>query len=229
MTDERTNATWVVIPAYNEAAVITDVVCGVRAKYAAVVVVDDGSKDNTAELARAAGATVLIHLINLGQGAALQTGIDFALRGGAQLIATFDADGQHRAEDLIELTRLLRQTGAAVALGSRFLGRAEGISWPKKFFLRAAVVFQRLTTGISLTDAHNGLRVFTREAAAHINIRQNGMAHASEIIATLAARRMLIVEGPCTVTYTAYSRAKGQRLSNSIRILLDLFVRRLYR
>ena len=218
---------WIVIPAYNEGAVIYDVVRACRAKYRNVIVVDDCSTDDTGARALAAGAAVIGHPLNLGQGAALQTGIKFALQNDAALIVTFDADGQHRIEDVDVLLRCLNDERADVALGSRFLGSAEHMPWLRRKVLKLAVRFTRLTTGLKLTDAHNGLRVFTRHAAARIRISQNRMAHASELLSQFRQLKLKVVEAPVTILYTEYSMKKGQPLSNAINILADLFMARL--
>ncbi len=219
---------WVVIAAYNEAQVIARVVGEVARRGYRVVVVDDGSSDDTAE--RAATASMVVrHPINLGQGAALQTGIDYALRQGAEFIVTFDADGQHRSADIEHLVSALRDARADFALGSRFLGRTVALPAARRLLLRAATVFTQLTTGLRLTDTHNGLRAMTRRGAGRIRLRQNRMAHASEILAQIAASGLPYVEVPVQIDYTAYSLAKGQRLGDALGILLDLFARRLYR
>lgn len=220
---------WVIMAAYNEAEVIGPVVDGLRPTGARVVVVDDGSRDLTARVALDAGAIVLSHPVNLGQGAALATGIQFALERGASYLATFDADGQHRVEDLACLYERLRQGDADVVLGSRFLGTAAEIPAVRRLLLRSAVAFTRLTTGLRLTDAHNGLRVMTAAAAARIRITQNGMAHASEILEEIARHRLRVLEVPVTVLYTDYSVAKGQRSLNAVNIMLDLITGRLQR
>jgi len=219
---------WVVIAAYNEASVIARVVGEVALRGYHVVVVDDGSADDTADRA-AAAAAVVRHPVNLGQGAALQTGIDYALQQGADAIVTFDADGQHRATDIERLVAALREAPADFALGSRFLGDAIALSTARRLLLRAATVFTQLTTGLRLTDTHNGLRAMTRRGAEKIRLRQNRMAHASEILAQIAASGLAYVEVPVRIEYTAYSVAKGQRLGDALTILLDLFARRLYR
>ncbi len=219
---------WVVIAAYNEAKVIARVVGEVARRGYQVVVVDDGSSDETA--ARAVAASMVVrHPVNLGQGAALQTGIDYALRQGAEYVVTFDADGQHRAADIERLVAALREARADFALGSRFLGRAVALPAARRLLLRAATVFTQLTTGLRLTDTHNGLRAMTRRGAAQLRLRQNRMAHASEILARIAASGLPYVEVPVRIEYTAYSLAKGQRLGDALAILLDLFARRLYR
>jgi len=218
---------WVVVPAYNEARVVAGVVAELKPDAHRIVVVDDGSSDSTAEMAAECGAVVLRHPINLGQGAALQTGIEFALARGAELIVTFDADGQHRTADVARLIDALEAERADFALGSRFLGSAVNIPPLRRMLLRAATLFTRLTTGLALTDAHNGLRAMTRRGALRIRLRQNRMAHASEILGQIAASGLKYVEVPVTIDYSSYSRAKGQRSGDLIVILLDLFARRL--
>lgn len=219
----------VVVPAYNEAAVVGRVVAGLVAVHPFVIVVDDCSSDATAALAAGAGAAVLRHAVNLGQGAALQTGISYALLAGADVIVTFDADGQHRVEDIAVLLDTQARTGADVVAGSRFLGSAVGMSPARRLMLRAAVRLTRLTSGVALTDAHNGLRLLTRHAAQRIQITQNRMSHASEIVHQVGTLGLRIVEAPVTVVYTTYSLAKGQRLSNSISILFEMLLARMSR
>jgi glycosyltransferase involved in cell wall biosynthesis len=219
----------VVIAAYNEARVIAGVVAGViRAGYD-VVVVDDGSSDRTRDLAAAAGAVVIRHPINLGQGAALQTGIEFALRQGADIVVTFDADGQHRIADAARLVAALHTHGADFALGSRFLGGAVNQPLSRRILLRLATLFTRLTTGLSVTDTHNGLRAMTRRGASAIGLKQNRMAHASEILHQIADSGLKFVEVPVTIEYSAYSLEKGQSMGDALVILTDLFARRLHR
>jgi glycosyltransferase involved in cell wall biosynthesis len=219
----------VVIPAYNEGRVISRVVGDVKRAGYAVVVVDDGSSDATADRARAAGASVVAHPFNLGQGAALQTGIDYALAQAAECIVTFDADGQHRVADIAGLTEALLRERADFALGSRFLGQAPNLPRLRRLLLQAATAFTRLTTGLQLTDTHNGLRAMTRRGAAAIRLRQNRMAHASEFLGQIAGSGLRYVEQPVTIEYSAYSLAKGQNIGDAVLILLDLFARRLYR
>ena len=220
---------WVVIAAYNEATVIGGVIAGVKQAGYPVVVVDDGSRDGTGDAAEAAGAIVVRHPINLGQGAALQTGIEFALLAGAEVIVTFDADGQHRVADIAALAAALTQHDADYALGSRFLGDTLNQPLSRRLTLRLATWFTRLTVGMNITDTHNGLRAMTRRGAQHIRLRQNKMAHASEILDQVAGSGLKYIEVPVTIEYSAYSLAKGQRLSDALIILLDLFARRLHR
>ena len=220
---------WVICAAYNEATTIGRVVADLRGSGYRVVAVDDGSRDGTRHIASAAGADVVVHPVNLGQGAALQTGIDYALAQGADILVTFDADGQHRVADIPILVEALRRERADFALGSRFLGQTYNLPRLRRWVLYAATIFTRLTTGLRLTDAHNGLRALTRTGAAAIRLRQNRMAHASEILVEIAQSGLSYVEVPVTIEYTAYSLAKGQRIGDSITILLDLFAQELYR
>jgi glycosyltransferase involved in cell wall biosynthesis len=225
---ERPSA-WVICAAYNEAATIAHVVGELRRGGYEVVVVDDGSTDDTRQIAAAAATVVVSHPINLGQGAALKTGIDCALSRGADILVTFDADGQHRVDDILRLIDALAREGTDFALGSRFLERSQRMPFGRRMLLQAARLFTTLTTGLRLTDTHNGLRAFTRRGARALRLRQNRMAHASEVLADIAASGLRYVEVPVTIDYTAYSLAKGQRAGDAVTILLDLFARKLYR
>jgi polyprenyl-phospho-N-acetylgalactosaminyl synthase len=219
---------WVIIAAYNEARAISPVLATLRGGGRRMVVVDDGSTDVTADVAGTAGATVIRHPVNLGQGAALQTGITFALSQGADFIVTFDADGQHRAEHIENLLTALHVHSADFALGSRFLGEASNIPQARRLLLRAATWFTRVTTGLAVTDTHNGMRAMTRRGAEHIHLRQNRMAHASEFLTQIADSGLPYVEVPVIIDYSRYSLGKGQRTTGAIDILVDLCVRRLH-
>jgi len=220
---------WVVMAAYNEGSVIAAVVTGVRRAGYPVVVVDDGSGDDTAHNAAEAGAIMVRHPINLGQGAGLQTAIEFALQEGADTIVTFDADGQHRVEDIPVLIAALKTHNADFALGSRFLGQTLNLPPSRRVLLQIATWFTRFTTGLMVTDTHNGLRAMTRRGAAAIRLKQNRMAHASEILHQIAASGLKYVETPVTIEYSAYSLGKGQTMADALMILVDLFARRLHR
>jgi len=214
---------WFVIAAYNEGSMIMEVVRRVT-PVANVVVVDDGSADDTADRALEAGAHVAVHLVNRGQGAALQTGIEYALSQGAAHVVTFDADGQHDLDDAMAMVEVCRNQGVDMVLGSRFLGRTVNMPLSRRLTLKAAVLFTRLTTGLKLTDAHNGLRVLSRAAAGRLRITQDRMAHASEITSKIRHLGLTFVEHPVTITYTEYSLRKGQKISNSVRILEDIII-----
>jgi glycosyltransferase involved in cell wall biosynthesis len=213
---------WVIVPAFNEAGAIGAVLRSLAKWLPNVVVVDDGSSDATGAAALAAGAVVLRHVVNLGQGAALQTGIDYALQQGATHVCTFDADGQHDPATIDAMLAALETGDAEVALGSRFMGETIGMPPVRRVLLRAAVAYTRWQTGCDFSDAHNGLRMFTARAARACRIEQPGMAHASEILNRIAREKLPYVEIPTTVSYSEYSLAKGQSLTNSVKILFDL-------
>ena len=217
---------WVVVPIFNEAEVIGPVIANLTDHFAHVVCIDDGSSDNSAELARQAGARVLQHPMNLGQGAALQTGFDYVYRQpGATHVITFDADGQHLVSDALEMLELAKRKRISVVFGSRFLDKRTKPGLKKRIVLKLAVLFTRVFTGLRLTDAHNGLRVLSMEALGFVRLEQNGMSHATEIVHQIAKSRLAWREYPVEVLYTEYSKRKGQSLWNSVNILIDLIVR----
>ena len=225
-TPGRVRDTWVIIPLYNEEQVIGNVIAEVLTAFDQVVCVDDGSSDRSAEVAARAGARVVRHPLNLGQGAALQTGFEYALSDPAmKYVLTFDADGQHQVADALGMIERLRAGEAEVVFGSRFLDERSKPSFVKKLVLRAAVGYTNATTHTRLTDAHNGLRAIDRHVLGQLKITQNGMAHASELVAQIGASKASYVEHPVHILYSDYSRAKGQSLWNSINILADLILR----
>ncbi len=218
--------TWVIMPVYNEAAVVTQVVDDLRTAFPNVVCVDDGSTDGSAQQIAATGAHLVRHPINMGQGAALQTGLSYALaRPGGRFFVTFDADGQHQVGDAAQMVTLARNDSVDVVLGSRFLDSQSRIPLLKRMVLTVVVALSPTTRRMGLTDAHNGLRVFNRAVAERLRIKMNDMAHASEIVALLARGSWTVREVPVTIRYTDYSRSKGQSLINGINILFDLTVR----
>lgn len=226
--ERPTAATALVIPMHNEAAMISGVIAAARAEFGTVICVDDGSTDDSASLARLAGALVVRHPTNLGQGAALETGIRHALRlRDIEYVATFDADGQHDVRDAASMVRMAQDLNLQVVLGSRFLRPMSEVPAHRRAVLRAAVRFTRSTTGLDVTDAHNGLRVLRRDAAERLRLRLHGMSHASEILSVIAREGFTYAEHPVTVAYTDYSRAKGQRGYNALNIIYDLVLHRL--
>ncbi|MGH3728584.1 MAG: glycosyltransferase family 2 protein [Micromonosporaceae bacterium] len=218
--------TWVIIPVYNEEKVVAQVITELLPMFPHVVCVDDGSRDSSASEIAGTGAHLIRHPVNLGQGAALQTGLSYALaRTGSQYFVTFDADGQHQVADAAAMVDAARQRQADAVLGSRFLDRAAAVPPLKRLVLKGAALLSRSGRKLRLTDAHNGLRVLGRPVAERLRIRMNGMAHASEIVATLARGDWRVTEVGVTVLYTDYSRSKGQSLVNGVNILFDLTMR----
>lgn len=211
-----------VIPLFNEGTVIAEVLAEAMQTFPHVVCVDDASTDDSARAARGAGAIVVQHPFNLGQGASLQTGIDYVLRASdAAYIVTFDADGQHRVVDALAMVERARERDLAIVFGSRFLDKRTKPGLLKKIVLKTAVWITNQQTGMRLSDAHNGLRVIRRDAAAGVHLSQNRMAHATEIVLQLGRTKLPWGEYPVHVLYTDYSRAKGQSLINSVNVLID--------
>lgn len=221
--------TYVVIAAYNEASAIERVARGVLSVVHHVVVVDDGSRDATFQTAGRVTPHVLRHAVNRGQGAALQTGIDYALRRGAEYIVTFDADGQHQAEDIPAMVGPIAAGDCEITLGSRFLGEAENVPLTRRWMLRLGVLFTWLTSGKRLTDTHNGFRAFSRRAAERIHITLDGMAHASELLDQVVSSGMPFREVPVRIRYTDYSLAKGQSSRGALRIVMQYLLGRVIR
>jgi len=213
--------TVLLVPAFNEGSVIGDHLSEARKVFRWIVCVDDGSSDDTASRARAAGALVLRHPINLGQGAALQTAIEFALRLPVAWFCTFDADGQHQLDDVVAMREIITSTGVDIVLGSRFLGKTVNMPVAKRWLLRLAVRFTALTSGIQLSDAHNGLRLFNRHVAETIDLKETGFGHASEIVDKIKRHGYSFVEAPVTIEYSDYSKAKGQSMLNAVSLAAD--------
>ncbi len=216
---------WIVIAAYNEehsiGAVLKELV---KAGYKNVVVVDDGSVDDTSRIAKQHTKNVVKHVINRGQGAALKTGIDFALNEGADIVVTFDADGQHRVEDIPVLIAPVKNGEVDVALGSRFLKSGSNVPFFRKIMLKGGILLVWLFYGISLTDVHNGFRALSRHAAEQIEITMDQMEHASEILSEIRRHHLKYVEVPVIIRYTAYSQAHGQSSLNAVKIFYKMMV-----
>lgn len=226
VTSPGAASTWFVVPLFNEGQVVGDVIRDLRTRYPLVVAVDDGSADGSAAIAEQAGAAVVRHPYNMGQGAALKTGIDYALRDPAmRQVVTFDSDGQHQVDDAASMIAMREDEGVDIVLGSRFLDKRTKPGLLKRMVLRGAVWYTNLTSGLKLTDAHNGLRVIGRDACEKLAIEQNRMAHASEIVEEIGRHRFTVREHPVHILYTDYSRSKGQSMLNSVNIVIDMLFR----
>ncbi len=219
---------WIVVPAFNEATVIGEVIADVRSVFDHVVVVDDGSGDDTSPIALRAGAHLVRHPVNLGQGAAIQTGVEYARRQpGAEVFVTFDADGQHRVKDVLAMIDRLRTEDVDIVIGTRFAEPEASTKVPffKRLVLRTAVLLSPRSRRLGLSDAHNGLRVFNRKVAEGLDITMNGMSHASEFLALIDENHWRVTEEPVEILYTDYSKSKGQPLVNGVNIIFDGFLR----
>jgi glycosyltransferase involved in cell wall biosynthesis len=226
-TETRYPGVWIVVPAFNEAAVIGEVIADLRSVFDHVVCVDDGSTDGTGETALRAGAHLVRHPINMGQGAAIQTGVEYARKQpGAKVFATFDADGQHRIKDVAAMIDRLVTDDVDVVIGTRF-ARHDGARPPllKRIVLRTAARLSRRGRRLGLTDTNNGLRVFNKKVADGLDITMSGMSHANEFVMLIAENNWRVVEEPVEVLYTEYSKSKGQPLLNGVNIVFDGFLR----
>ena len=220
---------FIVVPAFNEARTIRGVVEELLGRYPNVVVVDDDSTDGTRECLLNSGALVLRHCANRGQGASLQTGIEFALQRKAEAIVTFDADGQHDVGDIAALIQPLFDGECDVTLGSRFLGRTSNMPLTRRLLLKLGVLFTLLVSRVRATDVHNGLRAFSARAASELSIRMDRMAHASEIFDQIRVHDWRYKEIPVTIRYTNYSLAKGQTSGDALRIAFQVLLEKLRR
>jgi len=215
---------WIVIAAYNEAGAIGGVIDSLRPFPYQIAVTDDGSEDGTFDALAGLPVHRLRHPVNLGQGAALKTGMLYALRNGAKYLVTFDADGQHRASEIPAMLDPLAR-GYDVALGTRFGSGGQAVNLPpaRRVLLKLAIFYTRLTIGLGVSDTHNGFRAFTAEAARRIEITRNRMAHATQILEEIKRLKLSYKEVPVNIDYTKYSLRKGQRASNALNILWESF------
>jgi glycosyltransferase involved in cell wall biosynthesis len=221
---------FIIIPAYNEAHAIGGVVRELKkAGYTNIVVIDDGSADKTFQEAQAAGAIALQHIINRGQGAALRTGLEFAVSEGADILVTFDADGQHRVVDIPAMIAPVLKGKVEMTLGSRFLVKKSNIPIMKRFALKAGTVFNWLMYGILLSDAHNGFRAISRSAAKKLDITADKMEHASEILDDIRKKNISFQEVPVVIKYTRYAIQKGQSPWKSIPLGFKIILRKMVR
>ena len=228
ISDTRYHDVWIVVPAFNEASVIGDVISDVHSVFRHVVCVDDGSRDDTGDVALRAGAHVVRHPVNLGQGAAIQTGVEYARsRQGAAVFATFDADGQHRVKDVIRMIDRLAGEDVDLVIGTRFAdpGVVSRTPFVKRLVLRSAAALSRRSRRLGLTDAHNGLRVFNKTVADQLNLSMSGMSHADEFISLALENHWRVTEEPVEILYTEYSMSKGQPLLNGVNIIVDGWLR----
>ena len=231
MSSQRTDFadTWLIVPCYNEGPVIREVLSNALQTFPNIVAVNDGSSDDSAAQIHMSGAHLVNHPVNLGQGAALQTGVEYArAQPGAQFFVTFDADGQHQVHDVVRMVERLRAEPVDIIVGTRFAkGReAAQVPWLKRVVLKTVVFLSPRTRRLGLTDAHNGLRAFNARVAGEMNIRMNGMSHASEIVSMIDKLNWRAAEEPVDILYTEYSMSKGQSLVNGVNILADGLVAR---
>ena len=210
-----------VIPAYNEEKNIGKVIDGLLPLGYDLVVVDDCSGDMPYDLAAEKGVAVLRHVVNRGQGAALQTGMDYALMQGADIIVHFDADGQFLGKEIGQVIKPISEGEADIVFGSRFLEKKSEMPFFKRnFIMPLAKLVNKVFLKVNLSDPQSGFRALSRKAAEQIRIEQNRMAHCSEIMAKSCSSGLRIKEVPITVIYHNF----GQRFGGGIKILKELFL-----
>ncbi len=213
-----------VIPAYNEEVRVALAIKDAASFVDDVVVVDDCSRDATLSAAYEAGAHVVHHVVNRGQGAALQTGTEYALNElNADMIVHFDADGQMRGEDIPVLLEPLYRNEADVVLGSRFMGKKADMPLTRFLTLRAALLFTMMVSGIRVTDTHNGFRALSAKAAREMSITIDRMAHGSEILDLIKVKKLKFVERPVSIRYTQDTLKKGQSFFDGFTVIKDFF------
>lgn len=220
---------YVIIPSFNEGMVIASTIAPLIKEGYNVVVIDDCSSDNTEESLAHFPIHYLRHELNLGQGAALQTGIDYALNEGAEYLVMFDADGQHNFQEIPNLLLPIIEGRADITMGTRFKRDEDVAQIPvsRKVILRGAILVNGLFTGMWLTDAHNGFRAMNRAAMEKIRMSENRMAHATEILSIVKRSSLRYVEVPVKIIYTDYSKMKGQSSMNSVNILIDIVLKKI--
>ena len=220
---------FIIIAAFNEGKSIIKVIKNLKSHgYSNIVVVDDGSHDDTFDAALSQDVYVLRHIINRGQGASLKTGIDFALKQGADIIVTFDADGLHRVEDLKAMIAPVRGGQCDITLGSRFL---KPVDMPlfRRLTLKIAILVVLIFYGAKMTDAHNGFRAMNRKAAKMINITSDRMEHASQIVEEIHAKKIRYKEIPVTILYADYRMTHGHgSFFQGVSVFWRMFVRMLF-
>lgn len=217
------------IPAFNEREMIgkvvkslPDVISGIDR--IDILVVDDGSSDGTGTVAQAKGATVVTHVLNLGLGGALKTIFTFAGKYSYDFLVTFDADGQHKAEDISRLLRPLLNNSADAVIGSRWK-TVRPAPLPRILVNKLANALALLFFAARTTDSQSGLRAFNKKAIHAIRINTDGMEVSSEIIKEIARLQLRYSEIAIEPIYTQYSQTKGQKLSNAPSVLFELFMR----
>ncbi|MEM6348531.1 MAG: glycosyltransferase family 2 protein [Bacteroidota bacterium] len=217
-----------IIPAYNEATVVVPLLSSLLKLGYQVVLVDDGSTDNTKAILSDHAIHYLRHRINLGQGAALQTGMQYAKGLEADYFVHFDADAQHDPKEIPKLIAPLVEDKADICLGSRFMQAQNEVPFSKRLVLKGAILINALFTGLWLSDAHNGFRAMNRKALEAICLREAGMAHATEILSEIKRNQLRYEEVAVHISYHGYAKEKGQSIWNAFNILSDLIIRKIF-
>lgn len=219
----------ILMTAYNEAKMVGKVLEGLFSSgYKNVVIVDDGSEDETSKIAEKYNVYLLRHIINRGKGAALQTGTDFIMEKDFDLIVHFDADGQHNPEDIENLIKPILEEDFDVVFGSRFLGKTENMPLIRKVILKLGIIISNILYGVKLTDVHNGLRAFKKDVFRKITLTEDRFTYASELLEKVVENKFRYKEVPVKIIYTKYSIGKGQKNLNAFNIFFNMIKRRFF-
>ena len=214
----------IIVPAYNEAEVIGQTLASLEGVKYDVLVVDDGSADATSNVAGQFDVSVISHVRNMGQGAAIRTGFAYALSHKYDAVVTFDADGQHAVENIELLIDCLEEKEVDICLGTRFGSTVSAIPWKRRALLKCARWVDFVFSGILLSDSHNGLRAIRTEALKNMVLLSDRMEHASEIIWEVKRLHLKYHEVPVIIYYRSFAHKKGQSLANALRIFFSLMV-----
>lgn len=219
----------IIVPAFNEASVIKSTIRKLRLETQSlqpeIVVVDDGSVDDTAEQAKQTGVKILHHVLNRGLGGAIGTGLAYARLRGFDVAVTFDADGQHDPKDVHTVLKPIIQGKADIVIGSRYFGAKTDMPFDRRLILNASNVLTYLLFGQTTSDSLSGFRAFGPTAVAKISIKTERMEVSNEIFSEIRRLKLRLKEVPIKVIYTEYSRRKGQSNTNALNIIMKLFIR----
>lgn len=217
--------TFILIPAFNEASVISKTISDLKKYFNNILVVNDASNDNTLEILNKLEVISITHPINLGQGGAIKTGIEYLLKySDADIVITFDADGQHSVIDAVKMQDMMKNKNLDIILASRFIDKKHLLEIPllKKWLLINAVKLLSFLSGVDVTDTHNGLKAYRADALRKITFQSDSYSFENEILFEIKKNNLNFQELSSKVIYTEYSKSKGQSILNSTLILEDL-------
>ena len=217
---------FVVVPAYNEEKTIAKVILELIDMGFEIVVVDDGSKDNTYSIVnniikQKKRGILCKHLLNRGLGGALKTGIEAALIENPDVIVTFDADGQHDPNDILNVSKPIIDGEADVVVGKR---NFDDMPKSKKFGNTVMNLITLTFYGIKVDDSQSGLRALSRKAAEEIIINARDYGVSSEIVGEVKRHNLRFKEVPIKTIYTDYSMTKGTNTTEGLKILVKLII-----
>lgn len=222
----------ILIPAFNEARVVGNVIKSMRNELkkaqldADIVLVDDGSSDDTSIVAEKMGVLVIKHILNTGAGGATATGLKYSKKFGYLMAATMDADGQHDPRDVIRGLKILHKENIDLLIGSRLIN-SSGMSKLKVIGNKALSYLTFLLCGVNMTDSQSGLRIYSKKSLNELKWNNRGYEFCSEMILRAKQQNLIIAEYPIKAIYTDYSKAKGQNNWNAINIIKSLLKNRI--